>query len=424
MITLIVTLVISAPAAIFSAKKDTGPLRIMWWGSQTRHDRTLAVLDMFTKKTGIRFEPEFYGFDDYIAKLNILIASGDAPDILQLGGNFPTYIDHIEFLNQYIRSGKIDTKNTDKSFLGITTLDGKTIGLSSGTNAPAIAYDPELFKKAGVPLPTFKWTWDEWEKAVLAIHQKLGILGCSLTRADEFWALTTVVSQYGTKESLFLEPYRLKLNYKKDSYVADYLKMVQRVTKAGAYPNPAQMAEIKDIEGNPLVRGESAMAWLYSNQFVALSKAAKRPLALVCMPRRTKNGPLSQTIMSSQMFCISKTSKNKDAAAQFINFFANDVAANKILGGERGVPIMRHIREALSVNLTTPEKEVYSYLTNLGKEASTNILLDSPVQAQIRDIYIRLSEEVVLGRTAPDEAAKRFKSEAEEALKRYSASKK
>ncbi|TCL59787.1 carbohydrate ABC transporter substrate-binding protein (CUT1 family) [Hydrogenispora ethanolica] len=424
MITLLVTLVISAPAAIFSAKKDTGPLRIMWWGSQTRHDRTLAVLDMFTKKTGIRFESEFYGFDDYIAKLNILIASGDAPDIMQLGGNFPTYIDHIEFLNKYIRSGKIDTKNTDKSFLGITTLDGKTIGLSSGTNAPAIAYDPELFKKAGVPLPTFKWTWDEWEKAVLAIHQKLGILGCSLTRADEFWALTTVVSQYGTKESLFLEPYRLKLNYKKDSYVADYLKMVQRVTKAGAYPNPAQMAEIKDIEGNPLVRGESAMAWLYSNQFVALSKAAKRPLALVCMPRRTKNGPLSQTIMSSQMFCISKTSKNKDAAAQFINFFANDVAANKILGGERGVPIMRHIREALSVNLTTPEKEVYSYLTNLGKEASTNILLDSPVQAQIRDIYIRLSEEVVLGRTAPDEAAKRFKSEAEEALKRYSASKK
>lgn len=420
---MVVTVIVGFSSPMYSAKKDTGPLRIMWWGSQTRHDRTLAVLDLFTKETGIRFEPEFYGFDDYIAKLNILIASGDAPDIMQMGGNFPTYMDHIEFLNKYISRGKIDTKNTDKSFLSITTLEGKVIGLSSGTNSPAIAYDPELFKKAGVPLPTFKWTWDEWENAVLTIHQKLGILGCSLTRPDEFWVLTTVPNQYGKKEDLFLEPYRLKLNYKHDSYVADYLRMVQRLTKAGAYPNPAQMAEIKDIEGNPLVRGESAMAWLYSNQFVALSKAAKRPLRLVCLPRRYKNGPLSQTIMSSQMFCIAKSSKHKDAAAEFINFFANSVEANKILAGERGVPIMRHIREALAPNLTEPEKEIYSYLTNLGKEARINILLDSPVQTEIRDIYIRLSEEVVLGKTTPNDAAVRFRAEAEAALERYSASK-
>jgi len=54
------------------------PLRIMWWGSQTRHDRTLKVIELFTKETGIQVEPEFYGFDDYISKLNILIAANDA----------------------------------------------------------------------------------------------------------------------------------------------------------------------------------------------------------------------------------------------------------------------------------------------------------------------------------------------------------
>lgn len=405
--------------SISAAKKDTGPLRIMWWGSQARHDRTLRVLDMFTKKTGIRFEPEFYGFDDYISKLNILIAANDAPDLMQMGGNFPTYIDHIEFLNKYIKDGTIDISNTDESFIGITTLEGNTIGLSSGTNAPAIAYDPALFDKAGVPQPHFKWTWDEYEKAIMTIREKLGILGVSLTRNDEFWILTTFIQQYDTGESLFLEPYRLKLNYKDDKYVADYLKMVYRLTKAGAYPTAAQMAEIKDIEGNPLVRGESAMAWLYSNQFVALSESAGRPLKLVSMPRRRSDGPLSQTIMSSQMFCISKNSKHKVAAAEFLNFFANSVEANKVLKGERGVPIMRHIREALAVDLSKPEQEIYSYLTDLGREAATDIILDSPVQAQIRDIYIRLSEEVMFDRTTPEEAAKRFRLEAEDVLKRY-----
>ena len=418
MVMLVVSL-IGYSAVLGAAKKDTGPLRIMWWGSQTRHDRTLAVMDMYTKNTGVKFEPEFYGFDDYISKLNILIAANDAPDLMQMGGNFPTYLAHIEPLNKYINNHTIDTSNTDKSFIGITTLGGKTVGLSSGTNAPAIAYDPALFKKAGVPLPDIKWTWEDFEKAVLTIHEKLGILGCSLTRADEFWALTTVVSQYGTGESLFLEPYRLKLNYKNNKYVTDYMKMVYRLTKAGAYPNPAQMAEIKDIEGNPLVRGESAIAWLYSNQFVALSKAAGRPLALTVLPRHSRTGPLSQTIMSSQMFCIAKSSKHKPAAAEFLNFFANSVDANKILQGERGVPIMRHIREALAPNLSDPEKEVYQYLTNPGKEASTDIVLDSPVQMQIRDLYKSLVEEALFDKITPDEAAKQFKTQAEDALKRY-----
>lgn len=416
---LTLAMIISLLGPGVGAARRQEPIRIMWWGSQIRHDRTLAVLDLYTKETGVRFEPEFYGFDDYISKLNILIAANDAPDLMQMGGNFPTYIEHIEYLNKYIKDGTIDTTHTDDSFIGITTLEGNTVGLSSGTNAPAVAYDPALFKKAGVPEPEFNWTWDEFEAAALKVKEKLGIMGIGLTRSDEFWILTTVVSQYDTGESLFLEPYRLKLNYTNDRYVADYLKMIERLTKAGAYPSAAQMAEIKDIQGNPLVRGEAAMAWVYSNQFVALSEAAGRPLKLVCLPRREKKGPLSQTIMSSQMFCIAKNSRYKKEAAKFLSFWANSVEANLILNGERGVPIMRHIREALAPKLSPADQEIYSYLTKLGREAATDIILDSPVQAQIRDVYIRFAEQVVFGRIEPDEAAQRFRSESEGILERY-----
>lgn len=416
---LAVVMIVTLVSNTILSKEEAGPLRIMWWGSQVRHDRTLAVLDLYTQKTGVRFEPEFYGFDDYISKLNILIAANDAPDLMQMGGNFPTYIDHIELLNNYIADGTIDISNTDQSFIGITTLEGNTVGLSSGTNAPAVAYDPALFEKAGVPEPDFKWTWEEFEKAALQIKEQLGILGIALTRNDEFWILTTVVSQYDTGESLFLEPYRESLNYTDDRYVTEYLEMVHRLTKAGAYPTPAQMAEIKDIQGNPLVRGEAAMAWVYSNQFVALSETAGRPLKLVCLPRRKKDGPLSQTIMSSQMFCVAKNSPYKKEAAEFLSFWVNDVEANKILQGERGVPIMRHIREALALTLSPAEQEIYSYLTDLGREAATDIVLDSAVQTQIRDIYIRYAEQVVFDRIAPEEAAKRFREEAVEILERY-----
>lgn len=394
----------------------TEALRIGWWGSQMRHNATLAVLDLYANKTGVQFEPEFYSFDDYISKLNTLVAANDCPDIMQMGGNFPTYMDHIELLNSYIENGIIDTTKTDKSFIAITTLDGKTVGLSLGTNAQAIAYDPALFNKAGVALPTNKWTWEDYENTAMIICRNLNIFGSS--QLDEFTVLTNWLQQYGNGESFFLEPYRLKLNYTKDDNIIEFFAMKLRLTKAGAYPNPAQMAEIKNIESDPLVNGKAAMTWIYSNQFVALSTAAKRPLALIMPPRRTYNGPLFQNISSSQMFSIWKGSRNKEAAAKFISYFVNDTQANLILKGERGVPIMKPVRDALSASITPETKAVYDYLEQIGKEAAMQITLNSPVQTDIKDIYKNLSEEVVFGKASPAEAAAKLRVETEKILKR------
>lgn len=392
------------------------PLRIGWWGSQTRHTATLAVLELYTKKTGVQFEPEFYSFDDYISKLNTLMAANDCPDIMQMGGNFPTYMEQIELLNGYIEKGIIDTTKTDKSFIAITTLDGKTVGLSLGTNAHAIAYDPALFNRAGVALPTNKWTWTDYENTAITIHRNLDILGSS--QLDEFTVLTLWLQQYDKGESFFLEPYRLKLNYAKDDEITEFFALKERLTRLGAYPSPAQMAEIKNIEADPLVTGKAAMTWITSNQFVALSAAAKRPLALVMPPRRMYDGPLAQTITSSQMFSIWKGSKKKEAAAKFINYFVNDTEANLILKGERGVPIMKPVRDALSASITPENKAVYDYLDQIGKEAAMQITLNSPVQTDIKDIYKSLSEEVVFGMASPAEAAVKLRVETEKILKR------
>jgi multiple sugar transport system substrate-binding protein len=415
----LVSILACLPAMLWAAQD---PLRIGWWGSQARHNRTLAVLDMYTKKTGVIFDPEFYNFNDYFTKLNAQIAAAEAPDIMQMGGNFVTYMDQIELLNNYIDKKIIDTSNTDKSFLAITSLEGNVYGISNGTNAQAMAYDPALFKKAGVPLPGAKWTWLDYENAAMTITKKLGIMGSS--QLDEFIVLTSFVQQYNTGESFFLSPYRVKLNYKTDQYVAEFFAMKYRLTKAKAYPNPAQMAEIKDIEQDPFVRGEAAMTWISTNQFVAISAAAKRALALTNSPRRMANGPLAQGIISSQMMCLYKRSKQKEAAAKFIGYFANDIEANKVLLGERGVPIMKTVRDALSEGLNPELKTVYAYLTQLGKEASMEIQLDSPVQQEIKDAYKMLSEQVVFDKITATVAATQLHRQAQDILNRYNSTKK
>ena len=122
---------------------DPTVLRMAWWGSQTRHDLTVQVIEMYEKENPhIDIEYEFYSFDDYFTKLKTLVASDQVWDIFQLGGNFPMYMDKIHFLNDAIEAGIVDISDIPESYLQITRdIEGNQIGLFNGLNTYGIAYD-------------------------------------------------------------------------------------------------------------------------------------------------------------------------------------------------------------------------------------------------------------------------------------------
>jgi len=405
----------AAPSTSPGAASGSGTgttLRIAWWGSQARHDATLKVLDMYSSKANVKFESEFMPFDGYFTKLNTLVASNDVYDVYQLGGNFPTYLDQLEPLDDYIKKGLIDVTNTTKSMLETTQFNGKQYGISLGTNTYGMAYDPEMFKKAGLSEPTDNWTWSEFKSDSLAIKQKLGKFGSS--KIEDFFAGGTMsVPQYDKNQSFFTKE-RNGLNYKDDKYISNYLQMKYDLVKAGAYPDPGQIAEIKDIEGDYIVTGDAAMTWVASNQFIALSKAAGRNLKLVAVPRQTKDGPSGVAMQSSQMFGVYSGSKHKEDAAKFISYFVNDVDANNVLKGERGVPIMSNVRKALEASQSDSEKAVYEFVDRMGKIADSPVILDPKEQPEIKDLYTRLQEQVIFGQISADEAAKQLRSGAEQ----------
>lgn len=85
-------------------------LRMAWWGSQDRHDKTIAAIELYESlNPNVKIEYEYYSFDDYFTKLKTLVASDQVWDVFQMGGNFPMYIDKICPLDDYIASGVVDT---------------------------------------------------------------------------------------------------------------------------------------------------------------------------------------------------------------------------------------------------------------------------------------------------------------------------
>lgn len=401
-------------------------LRMAWWGSQTRHDRTVQVIEMYEKENPhVDIEYEFFSFDDYFTKLKTLVSSDQVWDIFQLGGNFPQYVDKIYFLNDYIDSGVIDTTNISDAYLKITQdTAGNQMGLSNGLNTYGIAYDVDMFKEAGVPLPTDTWTWDDYADAARKISKHTGDFGSSGFTSSEFIAgCSTYIGQQGkVGEYGFFNLDLTGMGFDDYKMLTPYIQMRADLIKEGASPDAGAEMEITNIENDFLVTGEAAMTWVAVNQFPTIydiCAAEGRTLALASLPRVTADGPAGSVIQSSQMLCVSQDSQYKEEAAKFISWFQNSEECNNVLQGERGIPINDNVREALKASATAGQQEMYDYVDLVGTfETPEKINVLSPDgQDQVVDQYRNLIQQVVAGEITADDAAKKTYEAAEAIFK-------
>lgn len=117
------------PASTNTAEKgapsnEPVKLRIMWWGSQPRHEATLAALDLYTKNNpNVTFEPEYSGMDGYLDKLSTQAAASNAPDIIQLDpGWMPDWMSRNQLAEL---APEVDVSKFDEKLLAGGQLDGK-----------------------------------------------------------------------------------------------------------------------------------------------------------------------------------------------------------------------------------------------------------------------------------------------------------
>jgi ABC-type glycerol-3-phosphate transport system substrate-binding protein len=79
-------------------------IRIGWWGNDDRAARTLQVIQLFQEaypEIKVIGEPNG-GTADHFQIIDTQLAGNNAPDIFQLGGNWPDYQQYLEPLNGYL----------------------------------------------------------------------------------------------------------------------------------------------------------------------------------------------------------------------------------------------------------------------------------------------------------------------------------
>ncbi|MDY3919676.1 MAG: extracellular solute-binding protein [Candidatus Limivivens sp.] len=407
-------------------------LSFMWWGSDTRHQKTIEVIEMYEKLTGIDIEYEYADGGSYWTVFQAKMAGNELPDVFQMGNNWATYYDTIEPLNAYVESGAIDTSAISDTMLATTTnqANGDITGISNGTNARCFAYNPAIFDECGVAYPTENWTWDDFAAACRAITEQTG--NPAITTMEYNSLVFSVVTQW--KEGYnFYAMDGSDFAFEGDTEpIAYFMNLYNDLMNEGCIGDFGIQNEIgTNVEADWIAYGDAAMMMLSSNQFQALSNAAAEngiELELCTIPRVYADGQSGMVVRSSQQLSIYSQSEKKDIAANFINFFQNSIEANKILNCERGVSINSDVLAALKEdsNLTdATTAKVYDLIDLVGsfEDAANSSPAEPTANEEISDVLKKEYAQGLANGSYADgeEAAEAFWAEAQEIWAKFEA---
>lgn len=341
-------------------------LRVMWWGDQKRADSTNRALRKFEEKyPNIKVVGEFAPSSGYFDKLNTQLASGTAPDVFFLGGNVVDYANKGVLLDLGSYVGKeLDLSDMDKSMVAYGTIGDKLLHISAGANARGIMVDTDMFQKAGIPVPTDSWNWDDYAKVSKEISDKLG-KGYFGTYDFTVEGMDIAYKQNGKQ---LYDMAAGKLGFDQQDAL-QWFTTWNNMHKAGGVVTPELQVSNPpgDTSKSLVVTGKVAMSLTTSNQFAAYQSLTKDKLMLVQVPR----GPKGTAVVfeSSQGLSGYAKTQHPKEVAELMNFFINDPDATKILGNDRGVPVTSKMRDLLKKDANPVDQIVYDYTSRVSDEA-------------------------------------------------------
>lgn len=144
---------------------------VMWHGYMDVEGKALkAQIDQFNRsQSAVHVNLQFYGNADYaLQKVLTAISGGKYPDIAYLYGSWAANIAKSTKtldLTQRVKQPGFQFNDIWRAARLAATVNGKVVGLPALIDNLALVYNKKLFRQAGVPFPTAKWTWATMEQA-------------------------------------------------------------------------------------------------------------------------------------------------------------------------------------------------------------------------------------------------------------------
>lgn len=392
-------------------------LRMFWWGSKERADRTFKANELYAaKNAGVKIDGETIGWSDYWPRMATQAAGRNLADVIQMdyryifeyarrGALLP--------LNDYV--GKIlDIADFGANSIDCGKVDGKLYGINLGNNSTAMLTNASAFEAVGLKAPASGMSWDEFGKVCAELTKA--------TKKDGF---------FGSMDAGGLEPnlevflrQRGKELYDIDGKaafsaedMAEWFNLWENLRQSKACVSAEiQALDKQNIETNPLTLGKAAVAFAHSNQLVGYQAVNPNKLSIGMYP--VAGAKPGQYLKPSMFFSVAATSKNADEAARIINFYVKVAEGVRAVGVERGVPPSPASRAIVGSDLDVLGKAMVDYVGYVTDKVGPLPPPPPKGAGEIAFLLRRVNEEVGFGKQKPKDAGTSFFKEATSILAR------
>lgn len=341
-------------------------IRFASWDNAEDLDKQQALVDQFNSSHDtIEVSLEAYG-TEYDTKISAGMGSGDSPDVLYMW-DYPSYYEGLEPLDSYIEKEGADYKSNFYDALWPYNSKGDSVyGIPVGFTTHALFYNKDIFAQAGVEEPTNDWTWDDLIEAAKTITEKVdNVKGFSFQMKPDPYDYEMYLWSNGT--SFVDEEGKLEgsLNSEK---AAEALKLFQDMEKEG-------YGVSTEKNGTDEFRGGQTAMYIYGAWAVSNFNEDGLNYGIVDIPAFAGAGRDSVSILSSSGVSISKDSKNKEAAWEFVKFWTGEEMNKARIGYE--LPALKSVVESEKILDDPNNAPFYSMLEQSSGFTPTSFLVDN-----------------------------------------------
>ncbi len=377
-------------------------LRFSWWGGDIRHEASLKAIERYMElHPNIKIEAEYQGYDGYYEKMVTTLSSGTAPDLFQFHRDWVADVQGANYYLADLSKLKIDLSTLDAGVLERSgSYDGKPVMFSASVGGQVLYVNTDFFEQHELEQNT-TYTWKSLMELGEKIHKE---------NPDEY----LMAADVDVLNKLIVVSYIAQLtggSIINDDYTINFTEEQMRA----ALQNILDLYETNTLEpfGESAVfvgQMEQNMKWVNGQigMLVDIGNAVEKYKASVdsvdVLAFPSQDGAVCSGVdyAGNTGFSISDESPNKEAAAEFLDWFVNSEEAAIILGTCRGIPASSAAAEAITANnlldpIMKKAKEIAA-----PNSYSINVISGNTELETIRKDVI---QEVIYGDITPAEGA-------------------
>ncbi|MDI4649681.1 ABC transporter substrate-binding protein [Cohnella hashimotonis] len=358
----------------------------------------------------IKVEIQEAPWGDFTSKISTQIAGNTAPDIwLQENAAILGYGKRgvAEDLSQYIERD-LNAGDYIDALFAAKTPEGQVWGVPHGINPIALAYNEDVFKQAGVALPTDDWTYQDLidnAKQLTVKDQRYGFVGSSSITTGWFpW-----IKQAGGSA---LDESLTKANFDDSATINGLSQLIAGIQDG--YFTDADFVKANGGEMDTFATGKAALMFFQYSQQVAMSDKFPNANWNVVKIPKSVDGKRYVPMVTNSWLIYSKASQDaKDAAWEFLKYYLSEASQAIVAKSGSTLPVRKTALDLLQDVKTKP----------LNKAAFTDGIAEGGVtldeNASWSEWRLKVQQvvnEMVAGNVKVEEGAKQIQTEVQKVL--------